>query len=61
MVRDLILAILTIRYGPEIVNIVGRLATQHRVALLAGAAVLLAVLGYWIWRALGKRREPMAV
>jgi membrane protein YqaA with SNARE-associated domain len=60
LVRDLILAVLTIRYGPEIVSIAGRLATQHRVALLIGLAVLLAVLGYWVWRTMRKRREKQA-
>jgi len=60
LVRDLILAVLTIRYGPEIVSIAGRLATQHRVALLVGLAVLLAVLGYWVWRTIRKRREKQA-
>jgi len=56
VIRDLIIAILTIWYGPEIVSIAGRLASQHRVALLFGMAVLLALLGYWIWRTLQKRR-----
>ena len=56
VIRDLILALLVIRYGPEIVSIVGRLATQHRVGLLAGTAVILAALGFWVWRAMGKRR-----
>jgi membrane protein YqaA with SNARE-associated domain len=60
LVRDLILAVLTIRYGPEIVSIAGRLATQHRVALLVGLAVWLAVLGYWVWRTMRKRREKQA-
>ena len=40
-VRNMITAILTIEYGPEIVNIAGRLATRHRVALLAGLVVSL--------------------
>ena len=33
VVRNMITAILTIEYGPQIVNIAGRLASQHRVAL----------------------------
>ena len=36
VIRDMITAILTIYYGPEIVNIAARLATRHRVALSAG-------------------------
>ena len=56
VIRDLVTAILTIEYGPEIVNIAGRLATQHRFALVAGLTLLLAALGYWVWRTVWKRR-----
>jgi membrane protein YqaA with SNARE-associated domain len=57
VIRDMVIAILTIEYGPEIVNITARLATQHRVALVAGLTLLLAALGYWIWRTVWKRRS----
>lgn len=57
VLRDMITAILTIKYGPEIANISVRLATRHRVAMLAGLAVLLAGLGYWIWRTVWKRHS----
>jgi membrane protein YqaA with SNARE-associated domain len=56
VIRDMVIAILTIEYGPEIVNIAARLATQHRVALVAGLTLLLAALGYWVWRTVWKRR-----
>ena len=56
VIRNLITAILTIEYGPEIVHIAARLATQHRWLLVAGLAVLLAALGYWVWRTVWKRR-----
>jgi membrane protein YqaA with SNARE-associated domain len=56
VIRDLVTAILTIEYGPEIVNIAEELATRHRIALLAGLAVLLAGLVYWVWRTIWKRR-----
>jgi membrane protein YqaA with SNARE-associated domain len=56
LIRDLITAILTIEYGPQIVNIAGRLASQHRVALISGVAVLVAVLVYWVWRTMRQRR-----
>jgi membrane protein YqaA with SNARE-associated domain len=56
VVRNTITAILTIEYGPQIVSIAGRLASQHRVALLAGLAVLVATLAYWIWRTMRQRR-----
>src|SRR5271156_1057226 len=44
--RDMITAVLTIRYGPQIVDMVGHLATRHKVAMLIGLGVLLAALGY---------------
>jgi membrane protein YqaA with SNARE-associated domain len=56
VLRDMITAILTIKYGPQIVDIAARLASQHRVALLVGAAVVLAVLLLWVWRTMSKRR-----
>jgi membrane protein YqaA with SNARE-associated domain len=57
VIRDMIIAILTIEYGPEIVNIAARLATRHRLALVAGLTLLLAALGYWVWRTVWKRRD----
>jgi membrane protein DedA with SNARE-associated domain len=56
IVRNMITAILTIEYGPQIVSIAGRLASQHRAALLAGLGVLVAVLIYWAWRTMRQRR-----
>ncbi len=56
VVRNMITAILTIEYGPQIVSIAGRLASQHRAALLAGLAVLVAALAYRIWRTMRQRR-----
>jgi len=56
VIRDLITAILTIEYGPEIVHIAARLATRHRVVLVAGLTVLLTALVYWIWQTVWKRR-----
>jgi len=56
VIRYMITAILTIYYGPEIVNIAGRLATRHRIALSAGVIVLLALICYWVWRTMWKRR-----
>ena len=56
VIRDMITAILTIEYGPEIVSIAGRLATRHRVALMAGLTAFLAGLVYWLWRTVRKRR-----
>jgi membrane protein YqaA with SNARE-associated domain len=56
VVRDLVTAILTIKYGPEIVNIAQALITRHRVTLIAGLIVLLIGLAYWIWRTVSKRR-----
>jgi membrane protein YqaA with SNARE-associated domain len=56
VLRDTVTAILTIRYGPEIVNMTTRLATQHKVALLIGLAILGLVLIFWVWRTVKKKR-----
>jgi membrane protein YqaA with SNARE-associated domain len=56
VIRNMITAILTIEYGPEIVHIAARLATRHRGVLVAGLAVIFAALGYWVWRTVWKRR-----
>ena len=56
VIRYVITAILTIKYGPEIVNIAARLATQHRIALSAGVIAVLGLLVYWLWRTMWKRR-----
>jgi membrane protein YqaA with SNARE-associated domain len=56
VLRDMVTAILTIRYGPQIVDIVGHLATRHKALLLIGLAVLIAALGFWVWRQVKKRR-----
>jgi membrane protein YqaA with SNARE-associated domain len=55
--RDMITAILTIRYGPQIVEIVGKLATQHKVALLLGLTALISGLVFWVWRKIWSRRN----
>ncbi len=52
VIRNTITAVLTIVYGPEIVHVAEQLATRHRVALLAGMGLLLALLMYWVWRKL---------
>jgi len=61
VIRDMITAILTIEYGPQIVSMAGRLASQHRVALISGVAVLVAALVYWVWRTMQKRRLRVPV
>ncbi|MGC2398631.1 MAG: hypothetical protein WA510_02550, partial [Acidobacteriaceae bacterium] len=55
----MVTAILTIRYGPEIVNIVGRLGTQHKAALMIGLTVLILGLIYWAWRKVWQRRNKL--
>ncbi|HEY0758864.1 MAG TPA: VTT domain-containing protein [Acidisarcina sp.] len=44
LIRFSALALLTIRYGPRVVNVVGDVARQHAVALLTGLGVVLVVL-----------------
>lgn len=56
VIRYTVTAVLTIEYGPEIVDIAGRLATRHRFALAGGVIVVLGLLGYWVWRAIWKKR-----
>ena len=56
VLRDMVTAILTIYYGPEIVSIAARLGTRHRVALSVGVLGFLALLGFWLWRTISKRR-----
>jgi membrane protein YqaA with SNARE-associated domain len=57
VIRDMITAILTIKYGPEIVNIVTRVATQHKAALMIGLTVLVLGLIYWAWRKIWRKRN----
>ena len=57
VLRDMITAILTIRYGPEIVSIAGRMAKEHKAAMLIALVVVLAAVGYWIWHTIQKRSK----
>jgi membrane protein YqaA with SNARE-associated domain len=57
VLRDMVTAILTIYYGPEIVSIFARLATGHKVTLSVGVLAVLALLGFWLWRTVWKRRN----
>jgi hypothetical protein len=38
------------------VDMVGHLATRHKALLLIGLAVLIAALGFYVWRQVTKRR-----
>jgi membrane protein YqaA with SNARE-associated domain len=53
-VRFLVLAVLTIEFGPQVVHLVGSLVRQHAWWVVTGAA-LLAILGGLLW---WKRRQP---
>lgn len=50
MVRFGVEAILTVRYGPEIVKVAGQLFTHHLVATISVLGVLLCVLLVWMLR-----------
>jgi len=49
---------LVVKYGPQIVNVVGDLAKRHLVATLAVLVLIFVALGWWIWRML--RTKPTA-
>lgn len=56
-VRFFVLAILTIKFGPQVVHIVGSLVKQHLSWVLAGVGLAL-VVGLWVWRS--RRRGAAA-
>ena len=43
-------SLLVIKYGPQIVNIIGDLAKKHMVLTLVVLAVIFGGLGWWIWQ-----------
>jgi membrane protein DedA with SNARE-associated domain len=58
-IRFLILAILTVRFGPQIVDIASTLFTRHKWATLAGIVVVCLIL-YLIIRAWKEPVEELA-
>ena len=60
-IRYIITALLTIEYGPQIVNMVTVLTTRHRIALAIVVSALLALLVYWAWRTIWKKRPVAAI
>jgi membrane protein YqaA with SNARE-associated domain len=60
-IRYVITALLTIEYGPQIVNMVTVLTTRHRIALAIVVSALLALLVYWAWRTIWKKRPVAAI
>ena len=61
VLRDMVTAMLTIEYGPQIVNMVTVLTTRHRIALAIVLIALLALLVYWAWRTIWKKRPVAAI
>jgi membrane protein YqaA with SNARE-associated domain len=47
---------LVVKYGPQIVTVVGDLAKRHLVVTLLALAVIFGGLGWWIWRKLRSKR-----
>jgi membrane protein YqaA with SNARE-associated domain len=60
-IRYMVTALLTIEYGPQIVNIVTVLITRHRIALAILLLALLTLLVYWAWRTIWKKRPVAAI
>ena len=60
-IRYIITALLTIEYGPQIVNMVTVLTTRHRIVLAIVVSALLALLVYWGWRTIWKKRPVAAI
>ena len=61
MIRFTALALLTIRYGPRIVDVIADVARAHTLALLAGLGVLLGLLAVFVLRKIfGKPRPAQA-
>jgi membrane protein YqaA with SNARE-associated domain len=56
VVRFGILALLTLRFGPQIVSVTGRMFRQHFYLVVVAAMAVLVVLGL-VWR--GRRRVPI--
>ena len=60
-IRYTVTALLTIEYGPQIVNMVTVLTTRHRIGLAIVVLALLALLVYWAWRTIWKKRPVAAI
>jgi len=60
-IRYIVTALLTIEYGPQIVNMVTVLTTRHRIVLAIVLLALLALLVYWAWRTIWKKRPVAAI
>jgi membrane protein YqaA with SNARE-associated domain len=57
LIRNTVTALLTIEYGPQIVNMVTVLTTRHRIALALVVLAILALLVYWAWRTIWKKER----
>jgi membrane protein YqaA with SNARE-associated domain len=47
---------LVVKYGPQIVNVVGDLARKHLAATLSVLVLIFGGLGWWMWRKLRTKR-----
>ena len=57
----LVLGILTVRYGPQIVDVVAHGAQQHTGAVLLGLSAMLGMLVWWLLRKKRRKESPASV
>jgi membrane protein YqaA with SNARE-associated domain len=51
-------SLLVIKYGPQIVTVVGELAKKHLILTLAVLVLIFGALGWWIWRRMKGKKLP---
>ena len=58
LIRFGVESFLVIRYGPQIVNVIGDLAQKHLAVTLVVLVAIFGGLGWWIWRKVRPKKTP---